>query len=268
MPRNTSLADRLADREPLVGIVLKMPNPALIEQASALGFDVVVIDTEHGMADGDQLEHHLRAADSAGIHSLVRVGGATAIETLRALDAGADGVIYPHIVTAADAQLAVSHAHYPPLGRRGLAASTRAGRYGTVSVREHLDRSARETVVIAQIEDADAVLNAQSIAATPGINGIWIGPGDLSMSMGHPGEAGHPEVVEAIHQVVDVVRTRTRAAVAVLVRDSTDVEEWRSGGPSLYLVTVTDLFAEPARNMVKARDELSADESHPSTAQA
>src|SRR5262245_35125759 len=105
-----------------------MPAPATLELAGHTGFDFALIDTEHGIADGQQLEHHLRAADSAGLDCVVRVGANDSTEILRALDAGARGVVVPHVTTAAEAAAAVRAAHYPPIGKRGLALSTRAGR--------------------------------------------------------------------------------------------------------------------------------------------
>src|SRR5262249_11245458 len=131
---------------------------------------------------------------SANIPTLVRVGGSDPIETLRALDAGARGVIVPHVQTARDAERAVEHAHYPPFGSRGLATSTRAGRFNTVPLPDHVAAAAEQTIVVAQIEHVDAVENTQDIASTERLDAVWLGPGDLSMSLGRPGDMEHPDV--------------------------------------------------------------------------
>src|SRR5690348_10268232 len=123
---------RLAAGEPLTGLIVKMPAPAQVEAAGHAGFDFVLLDTEHGPGDGLALEEHLRAA---AIPVLVRVRSPDAI--LGALDAGAAGVVVPHVLDPAGAEAAVAAAHYPPRGRRGIALSTRAGGYGTVSLDEH-----------------------------------------------------------------------------------------------------------------------------------
>lgn len=158
-----TLVSRIRRREQLLGLIIKLPNPALVEVAGHLGYDFVLLDTEHGAADTLELEHHLRAADSAGIDVLVRVGANEPLQILRALDAGATGIIAPHVDTPQEAAQAVNAAHYPPVGKRGLAASTRAGRHSTSTLADHLDRARRETTVVVQIEDKKAVDHAPAI---------------------------------------------------------------------------------------------------------
>lgn len=240
----TPLAARLRAGSPQLGAIVKMPSPATVELLGHTGFDLAVLDTEHGAGGTDALEHHLRAADSVGLEAVVRVGGLDRAEILRALDAGASGVIVPHISTGAEARLAVAAAHYPPLGSRGLALSTRAGQQGTRPLAEHLRRAAADTVVIAQIEDATAVDNALEIAATPYLNAVWVGPGDLSLSLGHPGDLAHPDVDRAIGRVVEGVRRARNAALCVLVDDEHQARAWEARGASLLLFSAVALFAE------------------------
>jgi 4-hydroxy-2-oxoheptanedioate aldolase len=145
----------------------------------------VIIDTEHGPSDSVERLHHLRTADSMGIGALVRVPANGPEAILAALDAGALGVVVPHVMSAVEAEAAVQSAHYPLRGRRGLALSTRAG-YGSVPLADHLDEAATSTLVIAQIEDGPAVAACEEITAVEGIDGILIGTTDLSISLGHP----------------------------------------------------------------------------------
>ena len=107
------------------------------------------------------------------------------------------GVVVPHVLDAAAAEAAVAAAHYPPRGRRGLALSTRAGRYGAVSLDDHLRRAAAETCVIVQIEDREAVAAADAILAVPGVSAVLIGASDLAMSLGHSPEAEIEAVIAA-----------------------------------------------------------------------
>src|SRR4051794_32592091 len=153
-----------------------MPAAAPVEIAGHTRFGFVVLDTEHGPTEG--LHEHLRAA---AIPALVRVPLVEGI--LAALDAGATGVVVPHVLDAAGAEAAVAAAHYPPRGRRGFATSTRAGRYGAVPRDEHLRRAAEQTCVIVQIEDAEAVAVADAILAVPGVSGVLIGAADLAVSL-------------------------------------------------------------------------------------
>ena len=234
------LASRLRSGKPLTGLLAKMPCAAQVESAGHAGFDLLVLDTEHGPSGSFELEHHLRAADSAGIPALVRVPGHDAASILSALDAGASGVIAPHVLDAAGAKAIVHAAHYPPRGHRGLALSTRAGRYGAVSLAEHLLRAAGETIVIVQIEDAEAIELADEILGVDGIDGVLIGANDLSMSLGHPGSTAHPDVVRAIDLVIAAARSR-HVAVAVVVGSPTEAHAWRGRGASLVLFVASHL---------------------------
>lgn len=261
--RRDPLATRMLGRQPVLGLIVKMPNPALIEQAHYLGFDLVVIDTEHGASDPSLLEHHLRAADGVGIDALVRVGTNSRLDILRALDAGACGVIVPHVESGTEAEQAVASAHYPPKGRRGLAVSTRGGRYGDEGFAEYLSRVAAETVVIVQIEDEAGVQNVDAIATTGGVNGVWVGPGDLSASLGFPGQSDHPVVRAAVEAVVSEVGRSASTAAAVLVKTPHEIKDWRGFGASMFLVTSVDLFSNAAREIVAAKADLSAADNHP-----
>jgi 4-hydroxy-2-oxoheptanedioate aldolase len=255
-----TLAERLHADGPLYGLVVKMPAPAILELAGHVGFDFAVIDTEHGSADSGDLEHHLRAADSAGLESLVRVGGHNGIEVLRALDAGASGVIVPHVTTADEAAAAVAAAHYPPVGRRGLAVSTRAGGQGTSSVAQHVADALRATVVVAQIEDGDALPRIRAIASTTRLDAIFIGPTDLSISLGHPGEPEHPRVVAAIADCVDEIAAVGQARICVLVNTAAEAEEWRRRGASLILFTASGVLARAFAELSEALRDIRAHE--------
>jgi 4-hydroxy-2-oxoheptanedioate aldolase len=238
-----NLAARIRDTDTLYGLVVKMPAPAIVEAAGYGGFDLTVIDTEHGIADGRELEHHLRAADAAGIDCLVRVGGHDPTEALRALDAGATGIVVPHVTSAIEARAAVSSAHYPPLGRRGLAVSTRAGRQGTTPLTKHIEDALERTVVIAQIEDGEALHHIDDIASTPRLDALFVGPNDLSISLGHPGEFSHPHVVSAIDECVERVHAAGNASICVLVSSVDEAHEWQRRGARIVLFTASALLA-------------------------
>jgi 4-hydroxy-2-oxoheptanedioate aldolase len=250
------LATRIAGGDTTYGVIVKMPAPALVELVGHTGFDLVVIDTEHGGADHTELEHHLRAADSAGVPALVRVGSNEPLAILRALDAGAAGVIVPHVSDAEDARAAVRAAHYAPTGRRGLALSTRAGRYGTLPLTEHLADAAASTLVVAQLEDKDAVPHSARIAATAGLNAVWIGPSDLSLSFGLPGRLTHPTVVGAIDHIAAAVTASSHCALCVLADSVEQAVAWRRRGARIVLFNSTAILADQLRTIT---DLLGAD---------
>jgi 4-hydroxy-2-oxoheptanedioate aldolase len=226
-------------------LIVKMPCPAEIELAGHVGFDAVVIDTEHGPAPGAELDHHLRAADAAGIPALVRIGAADPAEIQRALDAGAAGVVAPRVATAAAAGAVVTAAHYPPAGERGLALTTRAGRYATADMQTHLE-SARATLVIVQIEDGDAAGQADEILSVDGVDAVLIGATDLSAALGHPGDSQHPEVRDAI-AMITTSAGRAGVPVAEIASTPDDLERLHGNGTPIAVFVATLLMREAFR---------------------
>jgi 4-hydroxy-2-oxoheptanedioate aldolase len=234
------LAVRVRRGDSLRMLLVKMPAPAEVEQAAYAGFDAVIVDTEHGPAAGPELEHHLRAADAAGTAALVRVPAVDAGQIPAALDAGATGIVVPHVVDAAGASAVVDCARYPPRGHRGLALTTRAGRFGTAALADYLDRAARETLVFVQIEDAEAVPRAEQILSVDGVDGVLIGTTDLSISLGHPGEPGCREVQAAVDEII-AAAGRTRKAVATVANSAADTlaePDGRRGSISVFVATM------------------------------
>ncbi len=171
---------RRGDR--LLGGLVRMPAEMLVELTGLVGLDYAVLDAEHGPADQVALGHHIATAEAVGLPVIVRIGSLS--EVLRVLDLGAAGVICPHVDSVAEAQQLVEAVHYPPRGKRGFAAYTRAGGYGLRTGAEHLARYANGPLIIAMIESADAVEAAADIAAVDGIDLLFLGPADLAADLG------------------------------------------------------------------------------------
>ena len=230
-----SLAARLRGREPLLGTLLRMPNEALIEMTALVGMDFVVIDTEHGPGDQLPLTHHLMAAAAAGIPALVRVG--TNAEILRVLDLGAAGIIAPHISSVEQAEAVVRAAHYPPRGDRGFATYTRSGRHGLIGTDEHLANARANTAIVLMIEDGPGVEAAEQIASVDGVDALFVGPADLSVALGFPGQPGSATVKDAITAVHDAARS-AGAAVVTITGDPAVAREHFSAGSNMVIYNV------------------------------
>lgn len=196
-----ALKARLAAGEQLVGVLLRMPAEELMEMVAVSGFDFIVIDCEHGPADVADLRNHLALAACHGVEVLVRVGSAEPALVLRALDQGAAGIIAPHIDSAADAQALVDSVHYPPLGHRGFATYSRAGRFGLTDPGEHRQRLVEETLLIGMIESPAGVARAAEILAVPGIDGTMIGTADLGASR-TASDPALTDLVAEVHRVL------------------------------------------------------------------
>jgi 4-hydroxy-2-oxoheptanedioate aldolase len=216
-----SLKSRLAAGEPLLGALLRLPSEELVEMVAVSGFDFVLLDGEHGPAEVTELRRHLVLAEARGVAVLVRVGGHEPALVLRALDAGAEGVVAPHIDTVPQAAGLVASALYPPAGTRGFATYGRAGDYGLVDPAEHLRRAAERTLVFGMIESPAGVGAAAEIAAVPGLDGIMVGTADLraATTADDPDPAEslahvHRTLAEAGSYRMDIVNSRTQAAAS------------------------------------------------------
>ena len=153
-----------------------------------LGLDWVLIDGEHGSLSPESMELIIMAAEASGLTPIVRPASSTPEAILQALDRGALGVQAPHVNTAGEARRVVQAARYHPLGSRGLAAGTRAGNYGFgLSLSDHAQQANRETLVCIQLEEVEALRNLDEIVQVEGVDVFFIGPSDLSQSMGYPG---------------------------------------------------------------------------------
>ncbi|QKV81133.1 2,4-dihydroxyhept-2-ene-1,7-dioic acid aldolase [Amycolatopsis sp. Hca4] len=240
----------MAEGDLLLGLIVKVPSHAAVELAGHLGFDFVLLDTEHAPADTVEVEHHIRAGDAARIPVLVRVASRDPAAALHVLDAGAAGIVVPHVSDAAAAEAAVCAAHYPPRGTRSLAVSTRAGRHGTSSLADHLARAARETVVVVQAEDRSSVADCAAIAAVENVDAVWIGPTDLSLDLGVPGDFEHPEYRTAVARITEAVGNAPQCSLCVLADGPEEVGQWRARGATTFLVNYNSVVVRGLRDVV------------------
>ncbi|CAE6858846.1 2-dehydro-3,6-dideoxy-6-sulfogluconate aldolase [Paraburkholderia aspalathi] len=179
-----------------LGVWLMSGSSATAEALGYAGFDWLLIDMEHVPMEFTDVEHHLRAVDCGGAAPIVRLAKTDATLAKRALDMGATTIMFPFVQTPDEARAAVASTKFPPLGTRGFAAMHRASRYGTWS---DFGRCANDaTVCIVQLETPEAVAQLEEIAAVPGVDALFVGPGDLSAAMGKIGNLADPEVRAAI----------------------------------------------------------------------
>lgn len=205
------LKQRLKNGHTIIGSFITTGSPDATEIIAGSGFDFLVIDTEHGPMSVESALHLVRASEVRGVPAVLRVTNAIDTTILRALDIGAAGVQVPQVNTADTAREVVAASHYHPVGRRGLA-MPRAAAYGALSVKEYFQQSLEQTLVIAQCESSEGLENIEAIAEVPGIDVIFLGPFDLSHSLGIPGEVEDPRIKEAERRIVDVCERNGKAA--------------------------------------------------------
>lgn len=194
-----TLKARVAAGERLAGALVRMPCEEIVEMLAVAGHDYVLIDCEHGPADVLALRQHIALAQVHGLEVIVRVGEGERSFVLRALDAGASGILVPHVDTREQAGQAVAWCHYPPIGERGFATYGRAGGYGTVPPAEHKARYADGTLVLVMPESPLSATNAAEILGVPGVDGYMIGVADLAASSG-PGDRTPAESIALVHE--------------------------------------------------------------------
>lgn len=229
-----TFADRLRDGEPVVGNWLSMSDPAVAEISSGLGFDFVMIDTEHTPSSLETVANLVRGVEAGGDAApLVRVPWNDHVRVKRVLDIGPAGLMSPMVATADEAESFVDAARYPPEGRRGVAAA-RASKYG-LEFPEYVDRANDDLVLVTQIESEQAVANAGEIAAVDGIDALFVGPADLSRSLGDLGAYDGERFREAVGRVLDAAHAED-VPVGTLATGRDDIERWAEVGYDFQLV--------------------------------
>lgn len=206
--RTPRLRQALEEKRPFLGIQCFIGTPTIIEILGQFEFDFVMIDTEHTALNPETVEYMVRVADSVGVTPIIRVGANDPLRIQQALDTGAGGVIVPHVTNAADARRAVEAAKYAPQGHRGVCSGTRANSFSKEGFSRFWRQHNEKVLVIPILEDLEAIDNAAEIMATPGIELVWFGPGDLAQAIrGRHGGDDRPVAAE-----IDKAFDRTLAA--------------------------------------------------------
>ena len=241
-----TLKARIAAGDQLVGTFVKTPSAMVCEVLGKTPLDMVCLDAEHSPFDRLVQDQCLYALRSEGMPSLVRVPSASHEHILNALDCGASGVVVPHVTSAEMAAEVAAAAHFGA-GGRGYAGSTRAAGYTTKPMRNHLDDSSEETVVIAQIEDLEALDEIEAIAAVEGIDCLFIGRIDLTVALGanSPADA---VVIAAVEKICQAAR-RAGRPVGMFVGNLEEIPRWQEAGANLFLLSSDHSFM-----MAGARD--------------
>lgn len=210
--RVNQLRQKLAAGETAIGSFAYVPSPRFVELLGLTGFDFVVIDMEHGPIDLTMAEDMVRAAESSGATPIIRVSHNTPHLVLRALDIGAAGVHVPEVNDAAGAQLAAQSCRYGPVGTRGLA-GVRAADYGLrQSLPDYAAAANREVLTIIHVESAAAVENLDALLAVDGIDIYYLGPEDISNSLGIPGQSKDARVVRLVEGAISRIAARGKLA--------------------------------------------------------
>lgn len=244
---------RFAAGEQLVGTFVKTPTSHATEIIGDLGYDFVVIDEEHAPFDRASIDVCLLGAKAAGTAGIVRVSAPTASNILSVLDNGATGVLVPHVNSVAKAKEIVSACRYRG-GKRGFAASTRAGRYGGASMAQHIADQDATVTVIAMIEDPEALDDIDAIVAVEGLDGFFIGRGDLTVAFQAP-NADAPAVKDAVVKIIAAAK-KVKKPICVMVNSAAEAKPFKEQGATAFIVSTDQGFLRRAAG--QALSEMAA----------
>jgi 4-hydroxy-2-oxoheptanedioate aldolase len=239
----------------LVGSFAAIPHPVAVEVMAQSGLDFLCIDWEHAQISRDMIEAMVRAADVHRVPAMVRVPGHAPEAIQAALDSGAQGVLVPRVSTAGQAAMAVKASRYPPLGERGVGPGRAAG-YG-YRIPEYLAGANDRIVVALQVETAEGLANIDAIASVAGVDVIFVGPGDLSVSIDAIGPQGADRLDAAIRRVIGSAIAHGRTA-GIFCASPEHVGRWAAIGASFFMLASDTMFlgAGTAANCAAARDAL------------
>lgn len=221
-----SFKTRLKAGESLLGIWNSLASPVASEALSLLGYDWMLFDTEHSPVEISMVQPLLQAAAGGTAAHVARPAWNDKVLVKRLLDIGVQTLLIPFVQNAEEARNAVAATRYPPAGIRGVAGSTRASRYGTT--KDYLGKANEQICVLAQIETGDALEHLEDIASVEGIDGIFIGPSDLSASLGYLGNPSAEKVQEVIQNAAKRILACNKAPgiLATNVEDGLRYREW------------------------------------------
>jgi 2-keto-3-deoxy-L-rhamnonate aldolase RhmA len=195
--------ERLAKGETVYGCGLQVYRaPEIVRCFAAAGFDYVFIDQEHGSFNLETVHDMIIASKSCGITPIVRVGELQYTLCARLLDQGAQGIILPRVDEPRQLEEALSWFRFPPMGKRGFGINPTMIEYEARTMPEIIAHQNRETLAVAQIETVRAVEASDELISLPGLDVIMIGPADLSVSLGIPGQFDHPKMIETVERVI------------------------------------------------------------------
>ena len=245
-----SLKQRLKDHELTIGSWITIGHSSVAEIMAQAGFDWLTVDMEHSAITLSEAQNLIRVIELSGVTPLVRVGSNDSNLIKRVMDAGAHGVIVPMVNSRADAERAVKAVKYPPEGSRGVGLA-RAQKYG-FGFEQYKKWCEKESIVIVQIEHIDAVNNLEEILTVKGIDGFFVGPYDLSGSLGKPGQFDAPAIIEALAKVKTISdKCNALSGFHVIQPDIEDFNKKKNEGYRFIAFSLDTLFlGQMCRNLI------------------
>ncbi|MDR1178930.1 MAG: hypothetical protein LBK44_00365 [Spirochaetales bacterium] len=248
---HNKLKETLARGGAALGTFVNWEIPDVVEIIALAGFDFVVLDNEHGPLTHASSQNLIRAAELRGITPIVRVPDACESTILHVLDVGAHGIQVPQVNDAGTAQTIVSRAKYKPSGLRGVA-FPRSADFGLADLSKYFDHENNQVMIITHCENTACLENLEAICQVPEIDVVFLGPYDMSQSMGITGQVSHPRIQEAARKVVDTTKKYGKAAGIFAGSGEAAKEFVRQGFQYITVGTDALFLGEKCMQVVKA----------------
>ena len=246
----------IESKKNLIGPFLRTPRPEMVEMLAMAGYDFAVLDLEHGGAvTMNDVYPLILAAENRGIKLLARIPGVNEMYIKWLLDLGIGGLQIPHIKTKEDAQRAVEFSKFHPMGERGLCRFVRAAEFSNIPKDEYIGKANSKSIIILQIEGVEGAKNIEEISSVEGIDIIFVGPYDLSQSMGLTGQIWHPDVAKEITRIIEICKTKN-IATGVFTDTPEGIKHWSALGVKYLNYRIdTEMFLDFAK---KSKAEVNA----------
>lgn len=249
------LKEKIANQEKTIGVFQVLGDASIAEIIGYAGFDYVLIDTEHGPFEVQAAQEYVRAAKLAQTTPLVRVKDQSRNSILKMLDIGAMGLVIPHLHEVEDIKQVVEYGKYYPVGNRGFGATSGntflTAEYTKKGVRELFDVHNEESLIIPQCETKESLENIEEIVRVDGVDGIFIGPYDLSVSLGIPGETESPEIIEAVKRVVAACKAEGKFTIIYTDKVESIQANYDLGVDSVTYSSDASILSEMLTNIIE-----------------
>ncbi len=238
----------LLSKDKLIGPFIRIARPQIVEMMAMAGYDFGVIDLEHGgTINMDDVYPLILAAENRGLKLLARIPGVNEMYIKWLLDLGIGGLQIPHIKTKADAERAVEYSKFYPMGERGLCRFVRAADFSNTKKEDYINNANSKSIIVLQIEGVEGAKNIEEISSVEGVDVIFVGPYDLSQSMGLTGQIWHPDVTREITRIIEICKSKG-ILTGVFTDTAEGIKHWSSLGVKYLNYRMdTEMFLDIAK---------------------
>jgi len=221
----SGIKQKLRNGQVVFGTFFKLNCASLVEMIGYAGFDFIIVDNEHSNFSYSEMENLIRAADGVKLDAIIRTPSAAEEHIAHALDSGASGVQIPGLTTVEQVKAAMPATKYYPLGRRGMNFVQRAANFGYMERNAYLEAANSNTLVVVHVENKEMVDQVDELCQVPEVDVLFAGPGDLSQSVGKPGQVNAPEVVDLVERIF-AAAAKHQKHVGIWVGNAADAEKY------------------------------------------